>query len=177
MFSDKIRYKKILAGLLAAVSAVCPAAESKTRSMYYDVPLSAEVQEEIRQICDSREVDMTLVLAMIEKESDFETDAVGDGQESYGLMQIQPRWHLNRMEKLGVTDLLDPGQNVSVGVDIVAELSSKDKGQAWTLMAYNGGESLADRNLREGKVSEYALSVMNIQKEIEETQGGGRYDR
>ena len=54
MFSDKIRYKKILAGLLAAVSAVCPAAESKTRSMYYDVPLSAEVQEEIRQICDSR---------------------------------------------------------------------------------------------------------------------------
>lgn len=81
------------------------------------------------------------------------------------------------MEKLGVTDLLDPGQNVSVGVDIVAELSSKDKGQAWTLMAYNGGESLADRNLREGKVSEYALSVMNIQKEIEETQGGGRYDR
>ncbi len=177
MFSDKIRYKKILAGLLAAVSAVCPAAESKTRSMYYDVPLSAEVQEEIRQICDSREVDMTLVLAMIEKESDFETDAVGDGKESYGLMQIQPRWHLNRMEKLGVTDLLDPGQNVSVGVDIVAELSSKDKGQAWTLMAYNGGESLADRNLREGKVSEYALSVMNIQKEIEETQGGGRYDR
>ena len=50
---------------------------------------------------------------------------MGDVHESFGLMQIQPKWHEDRMRRLGVTDLLDPEQNVRVGADLLSEHLSK----------------------------------------------------
>ena len=86
------------------------------------------MQEHIRQLCDEYGVDMPLVLAIIGQESNYRPDAVGDNGNSLGLMQIQPRWHQSRMDKLGVTDLLDPYQHVTVGIDLLAKLISENKG-------------------------------------------------
>ncbi len=93
----------------------------------YDVPLSIDLQQKIKIICDDYEIDMALILAMIKYESSFDPGVMGDGQESFGLMQIQPKWHEDRMRRLGVTDLLDPEQNVRVGADLLSELLSKEK--------------------------------------------------
>jgi len=53
-------------------------------------------------------------------ESRFHRKVIGDHGRSFGLMQIQPQWHLGRIEALGYTveDLLDPVVNLEVALDI-----------------------------------------------------------
>ena len=126
---------------------------------YFDVPLDLELQEYIFMVCDLYGMEPAIIIAMIEKESTYRADCIGDQGKSFGLMQIQKRWHEQRMLDLGVTDLLDPYQNVSVGIDYIAELLTADKGIHWALMAYNGGVAYANRLAGEGVVSNYAKTV------------------
>lgn len=136
----------------------------------YDVPLSADLQEHISGLCDDYSVDMPLVLAIIGQESNYRPDAVGDNGNSLGLMQIQPRWHQGRMDELGVTDLVDPYQNVTVGIDLLAELISENKGTEWAVTAYNAGAEIADYNNAIGTRTEYTESVMMLREMIENDQ-------
>ena len=137
---------------------------------YYDVPISDDIQLKIKEICDSYNIEMPLILAMIKHESGFDSGVLGDGEDSVGLMQIQPKWHSFRMEKLMVTDLTDPVQNVRVGADLLSELIEKGKGIEWALMAYNGGERMADQMYESGKTSIYAQKVMQYKEEINNRQ-------
>jgi soluble lytic murein transglycosylase-like protein len=105
---------------------------------------------------------MAIVLAMIDKESRFDIYAVGDAGRALGLMQIHPRWHMDRMAKLECWDLMDPYQNLTVAVDFIAELAARGNSIEWVLMAYNGGESYADRKVAAGEVSEYAVEVLGM---------------
>ena len=82
-------------------------------------------------------------------------------------MQIQPRWHGWRMDKLGCTDLMDARQNMMVGIDILMDLYSKCNDTAWVLMAYNGGEAYANSNYNAGNISEYARYIMTRAEEME----------
>lgn len=132
----------------------------------YDVPLSAELQIYINELCEYYEVDMPMVLAVIGQESNYNPDLIGDGGNSIGLMQIQPHWHAERMDKLGATDLADPYQNVTVGIDILAELLN-DGGVEWALTAYNAGEAKADFNREVGIIGEYAESVQMLRELID----------
>lgn len=133
----------------------------------YDVPLEPELQEHIAQLCDSYGVDMPLVLAIIGQESNYNVHAIGDNGNSLGLMQIQPQHHQQRMDRLGVTDLLDPYQNVAVGIDLLAELMSEKKGTEWAVTAYNAGAGTADYHKTIGTRTEYAESVLMLREMIE----------
>lgn len=136
-------------------------------ALYFDVPLDHKLQDYIFELCDEKCIDPAIIIAMIDKESKFDIDIIGDKGKSYGLMQIQPRWHKDRMEELGVTDLLDPYQNVTVGIDILAELLKSGESLEWALMAYNGGHSYANRLTAEGRLSTYASTVIEIASELE----------
>lgn len=126
----------------------------------YDVPLNADLQKHIVQKAEAHGIDPKIIFAMAYKESTYRTDAIGDNGNSLGLLQIQPRWHSGRMEKLGCTDLLDPFQNVEVAIDYLCELLSRygDIGKALT--AYNRGHYA-------GTVTDYALTVMAKAEELE----------
>lgn len=135
-----------------------------------DIPLTEDVQLEIYNLCheDSQCFDWgltpELVFAMIYTESRYEADAVGDSGNSIGLMQIQPRWHQKRMEKLGVTDLKDPIQNVRVGIDLLKELLYRYDGSVEkTLVTYNQGHY-------KGTVTSYAKKVLAKATELMETE-------
>ena len=126
----------------------------------YDVPLDADLQKHIVETCEAHHIDPTIVLAMIYRESSYNAEAIGDGGDSYGLMQIQPRWHYERMERLGCTDLLNPYQNVTVGVEIFADqLARYDGDIAKALVAYNQG------SFKE-TVTDYALAVLEVAAEL-----------
>lgn len=130
---------------------------------YFDVPLEEELQDYIFDICDEYGVDPELIVSMIFHESNFDSAVIGENDSgySYGLMQIMPRWNYERMERLGCLDLLNPYQNVRVGVDLLAEYIEKGYGIEWALMAYNGGPSYANRKATEGVVSGYATRIMD----------------
>lgn len=133
---------------------------------YYDVPLDTELQDHIFRLCDYYGIDAGLVIAIIQKESGFDPDVVGDSGNSFGLMQIQERWHIDRMARLECPELLNPYQNVEVGIDILAELFGKFDDITWVLMAYNGGESYATEMRRNGQISEYARLVLKYVSEL-----------
>lgn len=134
--------------------------EVKTH-LYYDIPLDEDLQDYILEVCHDYGVNHLIVLGMIEKESTFGPNVIGDNGEAFGLMQIQPKWHQERMVRLGVTDILDPYQNVLVGVDYFAEMLSYDRGIAWALMAYNGGTTYANELTNEGVISSYVTDVFD----------------
>lgn len=113
----------------------------------YDAPLSAELQLHIIQESEAHDIDPSVIVAVIWKESRYKATAKGDSGKSLGLMQIQPKWHKDRMARLDCIDLLDPFQNVTVGVDILAELLDKYDGNiSMALMAYNAGAAGANRH-------------------------------
>ena len=132
----------------------------------WDVPLEKDLQLFIADLCEEMSIEPELVLAMIEQESQWNPEAVGDGGNSLGLLQIQPRWHSARMDKLGCTDLFNPYDNVTVAIDILAEKMAADKGTEWALMAYNGGNAYANSLVAQGKVSGYAKEVLARAEEL-----------
>lgn len=136
-------------------------------TLYYDIPLSEDLQDHIFAVCEEYGVDPDIVVSMIRRESGYRADAVGDSGRSLGLMQIQPRWHSERMAKLGCDNLLDPYQNVTVGIDLLAELIEQRGSTEWALMAYNGGPSYANKLTAAGKVSEYAREIIAMAGELE----------
>lgn len=129
-------------------------------AIIYDVPLEDELQLYIVRLCEEKQIDPAIVLGMAQRESSFRADVVGDGGNSYGMFQVQPRWHQDRMDRLGVTDLLDPYQCAAVAVDFLAELLDTYDGDIEkALTAYNQGSY-------KGEVSNYAKSVIKNSNEI-----------
>lgn len=110
---------------------------------------------------------------MIFYESSYQADAIGDGGDSLGLMQIQERWHKERMERLDVDNLLNPYQNVTVGIDLLAELLDEYNGNVeMALMAYNAGRSGAEEYwFSKGEYSnDYSRKVVELARLL---NGGG----
>ena len=109
--------------------------------IYYDIPLSKELQDYTRKICEEYgNVDETLVYALIKQESNFRVEALGDNGKSKGLMQIQEIWHKERMKKLGVDSLMTAKGNIRVGIDILSEKIDKYNDLGKALTAYNAGD-------------------------------------
>lgn len=109
--------------------------------IYYDIPLSRELQDYTRKICEKYgNVDETLVYALIKQESNFRVKALGDNGKSKGLMQIQEIWHKERMKKLGVDSLMTAKGNIRVGIDILSEKIDKYDDLGKALTAYNAGD-------------------------------------
>lgn len=131
-----------------------PAPVPEETRIYFDVPLSEDLQNHIFRLCEEKGIDPAIIVAMIDRESDFDASNIGDNGNSFGLMQIKPRWHSKRMERLGCNDLLDPFQNVTVGVDYLCEqLNRYDGDMAKALVAYNQGSF-------KGTVTQYAKDVL-----------------
>lgn len=138
---------------------------------YFDCPLSHDLQDYIADLCAEVSIDPAVIVAMIGKESTYRADAKGDKGKSLGLMQIQPRWHSERMERLGCDDLLDPYDNVTVGIDLLAELIEKYDGNVnMALMSYNAGATGAKRNWFSKGIYEnkYSKAVMKLAEELKE---------
>ena len=148
-------------------------APTSTPWVRYPVPLADDLQRYICEQCREKKVPSSLVIGVIhvETEGTFDPNAVGDYGE-IGLMQIDPYWHGDRMDKLGVFDLYDAFQNVSVGIDLLDELTSwegEDRPIEWVLMAYNGGPGYADNHWSDGEVSVYAQRVLNLAEFYDES--------
>lgn len=138
-----------------------------TTKLYTNIPLSARFQRYIDGKCKSYGISTNVVMGCIRTESNFQTQIMGDNGKAYGLMQVQKQWHKARMKKVGATNLLDPYDNVAVGIDYLAELYGIYGNYHKALMAYNGGHAYCKRRLRMGLVnSPYSRRVMNYAEDF-----------
>lgn len=117
---------------------------------YYDVPLDEDIQEYIIAKSTEHNINPALVFAIIERESNYDCEAIGDSGNSIGLMQINTYWHQERMDKLGITDLFDPYNNIYIGIDVLTEILSQYEDLTFSLMVYNGGFDYATNNISRG---------------------------
>lgn len=117
---------------------------------YYDVPLDKDIQDYIIAKSTEHNINPALVFAIIERESNYDCKAIGDSGNSIGLMQINTYWQQERMDKLGITDLFDPYNNIDIGIDVLTEILSQYEDLTFSLMVYNGGFDYATDNISRG---------------------------
>lgn len=141
-----------------------------TEAAVYEAPIDTDLLNHIQGLCADYEIPVELVLAMIEVESTYKADAISKAGAK-GLMQVIPEQHEDRMIKLNCPDLLDPYQNVTVGMNYLAELIDKYDGNIHkALTAYHHGPTGAkDKFFGQGTYqTEYSLKVLETTEKIEE---------
>ena len=104
------------------------------------------------------------VMAIIERESTCDPKATNGSCK--GLMQISEKWHVDRMDRLGVKDIYDTVGNIHVGVDYLSELFLKYEDAATVLMVYHGEKGAAEK-ARRGEISDYAKGILERSQELE----------
>ena len=133
----------------------------------YSVPLSDEIQRYVYELCQQYGVRPALVYAIIENESDYQTDALSSDGYDFGLMQIRSICHTERCVRLGAWNLFDAKSNVRVGIDYLAELleqessddRTREETELWALAKYHG----------DSRPGDYSMGVLADAQWLEET--------
>ena len=142
--------------------------DAEQKQKFFDVPLSKDLQLHIFKECEKYNIAPAFIIAMIERESNYNAKAIGDNGNSLGLMQIQPKWYAEKMSELNATDLLNPYDNITVGISIVADLFAKYNDNVYGLLhEYNGGLAYARRMESKGLKSDYALTIVERSFQLE----------
>ena len=134
------------------------AATTTVEVLYYDIPLPEELQIYTVEVCDKYDVNPLVIFAMMEVESIYTIDIIGDNGNAVGILQIQPRFHQGRADELNVS-IYNVEGNILVAVDLLAELLDKYGDYGLAITAYNRGTA--------SEVSEYGKKVLRIASTIE----------
>lgn len=126
-----------------------------------DCKLDEEIQEFIYYLSFGYNIDFHFIMAVIEHESNFRADVISKTND-YGLMQINKVNHEWLSATLGITDFLDPYQNVMAGTYKFYTLFKRYGNEtSKVLMAYNMGDSGARKLWNKGIYeTNYSRSIM-----------------
>lgn len=164
--------KKFICTLLCLTLAISLKTDVKAAEPQ-DTYLSEEIQGYCIEIGNEYGVKPELLMAIIEKESAGKPEVENNG--CVGLMQINKRYHHERMGKVGTESLYDPYGNILVGTDYLMELASEYEDVAVVLMVYNGTKN-AEKRAEQGRITKYATRILERASELEtiHDQNGSR---
>lgn len=135
------------------------------------VTFGEDLQEFTYYLSAAYDIDYTLVLAIISKESAFMPGGISSTND-YGLMQINACNHEWLTEELGITDFIDPYENIKAGLFILRGLFEKYDSTSKVLMAYNMGENGASKLWEQGIFeSNYSKDVLQRQETYRQILG------
>ena len=105
---------------------------------------AAQLRREVRKVAVQVGVPPGIAEALVERESEFNPDAVNPNDPSYGIMQLQTRylpWFAARFNDGRPIDPFDPAVSIRVGLRYLASLHAVC-GDWWdTIASYNCGLS------------------------------------
>jgi Transglycosylase SLT domain/Domain of unknown function (DUF4124) len=137
-----------------------PAKSSNLRSVILRRP-KAEIQKYVEQSAERHKVDPKLVQAVIQVESNYDTQAVSN-KGAMGLMQLMP----GTAERMGVQNPFDAKQNIEGGVNYLRYLLDLFGGDvSLSLAAYDSGEHTVQRHGGVPRIPEtvnYVRKVRNL---------------
>lgn len=147
-----------------------PAEKEKTAWMRFGCPLSDDLQKYIYEKCREYKVDPALVIAVIDVETNgtFDPESKGDYEggipHSYGLMQIWASEHTPRCLRLNAYNLLDPRQNILVGIDFLSELIDHYDGDMDEVLSFYNCDSTGNyARLVKAKAEQYDESKQIVE--------------
>ena len=136
----------------------------------YDIPLDKDIQKYLFDKCKEYNVPYDLALGVIKVESNFNPSLIhknSNGSRDYGLFQINTINHKWLSEELGITDFLNPYQNIDAGVYMLSQLLKKYDDEHIVLMSYNMGERAAKNLVSKGiDSSRYSRKVIETKEEL-----------
>jgi len=136
----------------------------------YDIPLDKDIQKYLYDKCKEYNVPYDLALGVIKVESNFNPSLIhknSNGSRDYGLFQINTINHKWLSEELGITDFLNPYQNIDAGVYMLSQLLKKYDDEHIVLMSYNMGEQAAKNLVSRGiDSSRYSRKVIETKEEL-----------
>ena len=134
-----------------------------------DVKIPEEYIQYCKEAGQEYNICPELLEAIIEKESGWDPDAMGQAGE-VGLMQIYPKYHVERAARLGAYSLFNPESNIWIGADYLEELFMEHEDAGTVLMVYNGVPDATGRG-RRGEYTEYAEWILERSAELERMHG------
>ncbi|HEY4364023.1 MAG TPA: lytic transglycosylase domain-containing protein [Bryobacteraceae bacterium] len=103
----------------------------------------AKIAEMVDKSARAHDVDPLLVHSIIQVESNYNSSAVSP-KGAEGLMQLMPP----TARMLGVSNSMDPGENIEAGVKYLKQLQDVYKDDRLALAAYNAGPGAVDKYKR-----------------------------
>jgi len=114
----------------------------RSSSAQNDDAVQGKFADIIKEVSARYNVDAKLVQAVMKAESNFDPKAVSSAG-ALGLMQLMPE----TAASLGVTDALDPHQNIEGGVRLLSQLLSMYNGDVELAVAgYNAGPGAVEES-------------------------------
>lgn len=154
----------LTAGVATVLAAMIAAAPVQSDGVPQEVAQAAERYGTEYRIAPE------LLEAVAYTESRYQPDA--ENGSCKGLMQISVRWHGDRIERLGVTDIYDADQNMHLAADYLSELFETYEDVGLVLMKYNGASDTAVTWYEEtGEMSDYAAGILEKSEELERLHG------
>jgi soluble lytic murein transglycosylase-like protein len=133
--------KKINGKTFSDLMNVTPPGELKFKVLEPEKASKGEIQNMVQEASDTYGVDSRLINAVIKQESGYNSKAVS-GAGALGLMQLMP----STAKHLGVTNPLDPKENVMGGTKYLKSLLDKFNGNiVLALAAYNAGPNAVSK--------------------------------
>lgn len=120
-----------------------------SQSLENPSPLTDSEWTTLLEVCQERNIDVSLALGLIWTESRFDPNAVSKSG-CYGYCQINPRWH---------PDGLSPEENIRYGLNYLADQCQRYDSVEAGLTSYNAGRDTGSRR--------YANAVFAAAKEWE----------
>lgn len=139
--------------------------------VFYNVPLSDDVQRYTQDLCDVFGVQYAHVLATMKVESNYTHTAISpqnhNGSTDWGIMQINSGNHKWLEGELGITDWLDLQQNILAGVYILSHYNYHGDNFQAISMFYNSGPSKGRTNHTNGIYTAYSYEAVKALEELE----------
>ena len=112
----------------------------------YDfIPLDAELQAHIYELCAEYDIAYGLIISVIKTESEFQW-TTGDNGQAIGYMQIWPYWWQDTADLYGL-DINEPIDNVHLGIIILTDALDSNGGNLnKALKQYNSGNPNSESN-------------------------------
>jgi len=146
--------------------------EEQEACRYYDaLPIGPELQGFIYDTCEEYGIAeyFEVVLGIIWHESHFRPDLISSTND-YGYMQINSANHRYLRNMLGITDFLDPLQNIQGGIHLLSyDFHMYDDDVHRVLTSYNMGSVAASKHWKEGfTATRYSRCVMEHVEKIKQ---------
>jgi len=169
MLSEKKKIDDIAIAKKKIIDAQIKVIPVVAKSTYFIEVINGQITESsLLSICkfigSKYSIPPELLYAMCEKESTRKVNARNGSCK--GLMQISEQWHIDRMNKLNITNIYEPYSNVLLAADFMNELKQEKNNVYYNLMRYNMSINTANTLFAKGKISTYALSIVSRSEEL-----------